>query len=185
MAKAKQKLISEQLNLNWAVRFFSQITHLCSSNSVCTSRKQCFLCMHVYECTWNIMLRWAQQHGGRLHYDACRGESFNYNPLVHTVCSTQPNKLECQSQTHLGARCCTLVTLINDTEAEWEHDTVMDSPPSADKVRRVWNGLNLITENDEDSLSTSMEVHLSKAFRSLFGGYFSGRTLPSCSVIGL
>lgn len=49
-------------------------------------------------------------------------------------CSMEPNKRECQSQTHLGARCCISVTLINDTEAEWEHDTVMDSPPQLMKL---------------------------------------------------
>lgn len=49
------------------------------------------------------MLRSATQQGGCLHYDGCQGESFNYMPPVHTVCSMKPNKLECQSQTHLGA----------------------------------------------------------------------------------
>ena len=37
----------------------------------------------------------------------------------------ESNKLECQSQTHLGE---SLITLINDRKAEWEHDTMMDSP---------------------------------------------------------
>lgn len=46
----------------------------------------------------------------------------------------EPNKPECQSQTHLGARCCISGTLINDTEAEGEHDTVMDSPPQLIKL---------------------------------------------------
>lgn len=80
------------------------------------------------------MLRSAEPQGERLYYDGCQGESFNYTPPLHTVCSMEPNKRECQSQTHLGARCCISVTLINDTEAEWEHDTVMDSPPQLMKL---------------------------------------------------
>ena len=76
-----------------------------------------------------------------LHYDGCQGESFNY---TLQVCSVEPNKLECHSQTHLGARCCSSDTLINDTEAEWEHDTMMDSSHQLIQLR-VWNEVHLIT----------------------------------------
>lgn len=46
----------------------------------------------------------------------------------------ETNKLKCQSQTNLGVRCSISGTLINDTEAEGEHDTVMDSPPQLIKL---------------------------------------------------
>lgn len=63
--------------------------------------------------------------------------SFNYTPRMHTVGSAEPNKRECQSLTHLGARSCISLSLINGAEAGWEHDTVMDSLPPQDKVSGV------------------------------------------------
>lgn len=65
---------------------------------------------------------------------------------LHTVCSMEPNKLKCQSQTHLGARSC-ISGCINQWYWGWMGTWHCDrSPPSADKVRRVWCGVNLIIE---------------------------------------
>lgn len=80
------------------------------------------------------MLWSAVPQGECLSYDHCQCESFNYIPSLHTVCSMELNKRRRQSLAHLGVRCCISVTLINDTEPEWEHDTVMDSPPQLIKL---------------------------------------------------
>lgn len=53
---------------------------------------------------------------------------------LHTVCSMEPNKLECQSQTHLWVYAASLIMLINDTEPQWKRDTVMDSPTNLMKL---------------------------------------------------
>lgn len=123
--------------------------------------------MHIHEREWNIMLHSAQQQGACLHYDGCWGESFNCTPPLHTVCCMEPNKLECQSQTHLGAR-CRISDYINQWYCGWMGTQHCDGfSPSADKVRRVWYGVNLITEWEWLTLySTSMEVLLSKALKS-------------------
>lgn len=83
-----------------------QIRHFRYNSPIYTSRKTKCFCVHIHAFEINKMLRSAQQQGGCWHYDGCQGEGFNYTPPHHTVCSMEPNKLECQSQTHLGARSC-------------------------------------------------------------------------------
>lgn len=80
------------------------------------------------------MLWSAAPQGETSYHVGCLSGSFNYTLRMHTVGSMEPNKRKCQSLTHLGARSCISVSLINGAEAGWEHDTVMDSPPQLIKL---------------------------------------------------
>lgn len=96
--------------------------------------------------TWNIMLCSAHQQGACLHVIACWGESFNYTFPVHTACSTESNKVECQSQTHLWVR-CRISDYVNQWYWAWMETWHCDgfSLP-VDEVRSVCYGVNVIKD---------------------------------------
>lgn len=50
----------------------------------------------------------------------CLCGSIYYTQRMHTVGSVVPNKRQCQSRTHLGARSRVSLPLINGAEVGWE-----------------------------------------------------------------